>query len=826
MKKTVSVLLILLLVLGSIPTFAAWQNEGDIMTLLSELNIMQGDPDGNFRLDDPVSRAESAKIAIATSQYRDSVAFGSAVSPFKDVPASHWAAPYIQLAVNNGICKGYTDATFRPDGTVLYEEAVTMLLTVLGYTASDFGNSWPYGQIGLGKRTGLCDNIDRNIGDTLNRRDMMQLVYNLLNTKAKGGAVDYIESLDYTIKEDVTLIATAREDSSVGNDKVVTDGGTFKINSSFHYDNIGKRGDAVIKNGDELVAFIPSEQIITSYQVTDVIGSDLIVDGSLLPIDENLKTFYKSQATTYQNAVAEADKGDSFTVFASPNGVIDYAMLVSANAAGTDTSALDRYVVYSKLENAILGYKNGSLQQIDLNDGTTAYKDKVKTTYSAIKPELSMGDILYVKKDAAGNVDYISYEKGNMDGPYTVTSTDWLSRLATDANTTVTRDGSKVSANEVQKYDIIYYSKDLNMVLAYSNKVTGVYEKADPNKDEPTGITVSGVEYKIESVTAFDKLSSSGSFQFGDTVTLLLGKSNQIADVVSPEDANAVVYGYMFESGTKEFTANDTSRYVGNYIKVALPDGGVYEYAADKNYSDIKNRVVRVSFNDGVAKTSTILGQSAVSGSFDWKTKKLGGHTLSPDIKILDISTIKSNTPGKYVTVFPQRLDQVYLDLESIVYAEKNEKNEITELILLDATGDMYSYGMILQAETKGASGSYTYDINGTTNSTMTAGKAFPMAYSGVPAKFIMADTNSVDSIQSLTRIEDTVTKVTYNKLTAGNKDYPLSDRVIVYKKDGNNKYTILPLTEIISGTDYTLIGYYDKKPELGGRVRVILATK
>ena len=108
----------------------------------------------------------------------------------------------------------------------------------------------------------------------------------------------------------------------------------------------------------------------------------------------------------------------------------------------------------------------------------------------------------------------------------------------------------------------------------------------------------------------------------------------------------------------------------------------------------------------------------------------------------------------------------------------------------------------------------------------MTSGKAFPMAYSGVPAKFIMADTNSVDSIQSLTRIEDTVTKVTYNKLTAGNKDYPLSDRVIVYKKDGNNKYTILPLTEIISGTDYTLTGYYDKKPELGGRIRVILATK
>ena len=160
------------------------------------------------------------------------------------------------------------------------------------------------------------------------------------------------------------------------------------------------------------------------------------------------------------------------------------------------------------------------------------------------------------------------------------------------------------------------------------------------------------------------------------------------------------------------------------------------------------------------------------------------------------------------------------------MYVGKNGEDEITELILFDATGDMYSYGMVLQAETKGASGSYTYDINGTTNSTMTSGKAFPMAYSGVPARFVMADNNSVDSIQSLTRIEDTVTKVTYNKLTAGNRDYPLSDRVIVYKKDGNNKYTILPLSEIAGDINYTLTGYYDKKPELGGRVRIILVTK
>ena len=77
-----------------LPVFtAAADGYGDTDTaaLLRELNIMSGDPDGNLRLDDYVTRAEFSKIAVAASSYRNSVASSSAVSPFKDVPYSHWA---------------------------------------------------------------------------------------------------------------------------------------------------------------------------------------------------------------------------------------------------------------------------------------------------------------------------------------------------------------------------------------------------------------------------------------------------------------------------------------------------------------------------------------------------------------------------------------------------------------------------------------------------------------------------------------------------------------------------------------------------------------
>ena len=74
MKKIISFVLAAAMSLSTLPVLADWNNDEDIMSLLSELNIMVGDDDGNLRLDDNVSRAEFAKIAVASSSYKDTVA--------------------------------------------------------------------------------------------------------------------------------------------------------------------------------------------------------------------------------------------------------------------------------------------------------------------------------------------------------------------------------------------------------------------------------------------------------------------------------------------------------------------------------------------------------------------------------------------------------------------------------------------------------------------------------------------------------------------------------------------------------------------------------
>ena len=75
------------------------------------------------------------------------------------------------------------------------------------------------------------------------------------------------------------------------------------------------------------MSFTPRDQRVEEYTVSNVIGSDIILDGDMYNINSNTTTYYKSQALTYENAAMQAEKGDTFKLFKNSNGSVDYAML-------------------------------------------------------------------------------------------------------------------------------------------------------------------------------------------------------------------------------------------------------------------------------------------------------------------------------------------------------------------------------------------------------------------------------------------------------------------------------------------------------------------
>jgi hypothetical protein len=143
------------------------QNTSDEIKFLQENGIIKGDPNGDLRPDDELSRAEFAAIlcrAIGIEELAQSAAMAEK-NYFSDVPASHWAAGYINAAVEYKAINGFADGTFRPGLSVTNEQVVKMLVAAWGYgeEAEELGG-YPNGYMEIAQRFGVTEAVLFNYG--------------------------------------------------------------------------------------------------------------------------------------------------------------------------------------------------------------------------------------------------------------------------------------------------------------------------------------------------------------------------------------------------------------------------------------------------------------------------------------------------------------------------------------------------------------------------------------------------------------------------------------------------------------------------------------
>lgn len=102
-------------------TYWAW---AEIQSLVQE-NVVQGYPDGTFRPEMPVTRAEFAKMIVAALPLP---LVQGGVPSFPDVSPDHWAFALIESAATAGLLKGYPDGNFQPEKSVSKAELLTILM--------------------------------------------------------------------------------------------------------------------------------------------------------------------------------------------------------------------------------------------------------------------------------------------------------------------------------------------------------------------------------------------------------------------------------------------------------------------------------------------------------------------------------------------------------------------------------------------------------------------------------------------------------------------------------------------------------------------------
>lgn len=96
------------------------------ITYLKAHGVISGYPDGTFKPDQVVNRAEALKIILLGSG--ETVEASIDLEPFRDVPRTEWYATYVAKAKALGIIEGYPDGTFKADQTVNLVENLKILL--------------------------------------------------------------------------------------------------------------------------------------------------------------------------------------------------------------------------------------------------------------------------------------------------------------------------------------------------------------------------------------------------------------------------------------------------------------------------------------------------------------------------------------------------------------------------------------------------------------------------------------------------------------------------------------------------------------------------
>lgn len=95
------------------------------VSTLSRMGIIAGYPDGTFRPNAPITRAEFAAIATRFDNNGDKTPVS-----FTDI-IGHWAEGEITVAANHGWVSGYGDNTFRPQNQITRAETMSLVNRVL-----------------------------------------------------------------------------------------------------------------------------------------------------------------------------------------------------------------------------------------------------------------------------------------------------------------------------------------------------------------------------------------------------------------------------------------------------------------------------------------------------------------------------------------------------------------------------------------------------------------------------------------------------------------------------------------------------------------------
>ena len=201
-----------------IDTYANIKSNFDLRKkVISVTGIMSLNQDMNKN----ISRAEFALMAVRASKYKNMLTKNSNIALYSDVDRNSEYASAIKIASEKGWMSGYLGGKFMPDKDISLQEAIKVLLYMLGYKAEDFAGDQLDKRVTLYNNLGLGEFVLKGSNDSISRADAVNLFYNLFKTKMPEGGNAYITVLGGSLTSDGEVNALSFADNSLKGPYVV-----------------------------------------------------------------------------------------------------------------------------------------------------------------------------------------------------------------------------------------------------------------------------------------------------------------------------------------------------------------------------------------------------------------------------------------------------------------------------------------------------------------------------------------------------------------------------------------------------------------------------
>lgn len=332
-------------------------------------------------------------------------------------------------------------------------------------------------------------------------------------------------------------------------------------------------------------------------------------------------------------------------------------------------------------------------QQIGLRDQLTCTQGQAMTyeqctllLYNALRANTASGSAYGSSLGftvSNGQVDTSSVLLKSRKGPFVAEEGTQLPFTPVS----VYRNDKTSASAELNKYDVYYYSESLQTVWIYTRRAAGRITAVSPSASAPTALTVAGSTYSLGSSAVASKISTLNGGGVGEVVTLLLGMDNEVADVITGEEADSVFYGVV-QTATRSLV-EDNGADVLQKISVMCTDGITRTVNIDKSLNYPTGWLVEISVTPEGEQVTAIESKS-VSGTINDTATALGDYALADDVQILD-----TTSEGLAGTVRPSRIAGTKLNALTVRYYTLNEQGQIDRLILNDVTGDLWKYGVL-----------------------------------------------------------------------------------------------------------------------------------